>query len=113
MTSEAEPLPLEIGVAELAALRAEGAPHTVLDVREPWEIAICGWEGALEVPLRALPDRLAEIPAERQLIVVCHLGQRSLMAADYLRRVANPTAQSLRGGVEAWAVEIEPKMPRY
>jgi rhodanese-related sulfurtransferase len=113
MTSEADPLPLEVGVHELAALRAEGIAHTILDVREPWEVEICGFEGALAVPLGALPGRLAEIPVEHPLIVVCHIGQRSLIAADFLRRVANPTARSLRGGVEAWAVEIEPEMPRY
>jgi rhodanese-related sulfurtransferase len=113
MTLGETQLPLEIGVDELATMRAAGVAHTILDVREPWEIEICGFEGALEVPLGSLPGRLAEIPGEHPLIVVCHVGQRSLLAADWLRRADHPTARSLRGGVEAWALEIDPEMPRY
>lgn len=107
------PAPLEIGVAEFAALRDQGTAHVILDVREPWETAICGFEEALEVPLGSLPGRRHEIPQDRPVIVVCHHGQRSLVAADFLRRAGLARASSLQGGVEAWAIEVDPGMPRY
>ena len=50
-----DPLPLEIAPAELARLRAGAEPRAVLDVREPWEVAICGISGAFHVPLRSSP----------------------------------------------------------
>ena len=105
--------PLEIAVDEFAGMRAEGTEHAVLDVREPWEVELCGFEGAIQVPLAGLPGRVAELPKDRPLIVVCHHGQRSLMAADFLRRAGHQAARSLSGGVEAWAVEIDPRMTRY
>lgn len=107
-----DPPPLEIEPTEFVALRERAAPHTVLDVREPWEVAICGFAGALNLPLATLPGRADELPRDRPLIVVCHHGQRSLLATRHLRRLGLPST-NLRGGVDAWALEIDPDMPRY
>ncbi len=106
-------LPLEIGPAELAKLRAGGAAHTLLDVREPWEIAICGFADALCIPLASLAARQAALPKGQPLVVVCHTGRRSLLAAQVLRRSGFSGATSLRGGVEDWALTIDPTMARY
>jgi rhodanese-related sulfurtransferase len=106
-------LPLEIGAAELARLRAGNAEFALLDVREPWELAICGFAEAIPLPLGALAGREDELPRDRPLIVVCHTGRRSLLATLHLRRLGVGQALNLRGGVEAYAVEVDPTMRRY
>lgn len=105
--------PLEIDPGDLADLRARGQSHAILDVREPWEVAICGFADGVHVPLAELPGRTDELPRDRPLIVVCHHGQRSLLATRHLRRLGFGRATSLRGGVEAWARDVDPAMPRY
>ncbi len=102
----------EVTTGELAqALRGNGAP-LVVDVREPWEWEIARIEGSRLLPLRELPARLRELGGGREIITVCHKGQRSL-AAQQLLQGAGFRARSLAGGIDAWAAEIEPGMARY
>lgn len=108
-----DPPPLEIDPAELAALRAGPERYAVLDVREGWEVAICGFPEAIHLPLGELVGREQELPRDRPLIAVCHTGRRSLMATRHLRALGFDRAVNLRGGVEAFAIEIDPEMPRY
>jgi rhodanese-related sulfurtransferase len=108
-----DPLPLEIDAAELAGLRSGPQAYALLDVREPWELAICGFSEALHVPLGALAGREHELPRDRPLIVFCHRGHRSLLATQYLRRLGLSEAVNLRGGVETYALEVDPSMARY
>ena len=108
-----DPLPLEIDAAELAGLRSGPQAYALLDVREPWELAICGFSEALHVPLGALAGREHELPRDRPLIVFCHRGHRSLLATQYLRRLGLSAAVNLRGGVETYAPEVDPSMARY
>ena len=103
----------EITVDELARLRREGVAHAVLDVREAPELAICALEGALHIPMRQVPDSLAEIPRDRPVVVLCHHGVRSWQVTQFLRREGVERAVNLSGGIDAWAIEIEPAMPRY
>ena len=72
-----------------------------LDVREWYEWDAGRIEGSLHVPLRTLPERLDELTAERPIVVVCQIGQRSALAADLLRR-RGMDAHNLEGGIEAW-----------
>jgi rhodanese-related sulfurtransferase len=105
----------QIAPAELAAWRADGArPAPVLvDVREPWEYDYCRIEGSLSLPLSTLPARLAELPADRELVLVCHHGARSQHAAQWLAQNGFARVHNLRGGVAAWAADVEPEMRRY
>jgi rhodanese-related sulfurtransferase len=107
------PSPLEIAPAELARLRAGAEPYALLDVREPWELAICGLPEAVHVPLRELAGHAHELPRDQPLIIVCHTGRRSLLATQYLRESGLSGAVNLRGGVEAYALEVDPGMARY
>jgi rhodanese-related sulfurtransferase len=105
----------EITPKELAAWRADAkrpAPALV-DVREPWEFERCHIDGSHLVPLGQLVARVGELPRERPIVVVCHHGNRSGVATDFLRRAGFADVWNLRGGVAAWATDVDPSMPRY
>jgi len=104
---------LEIEPRTLKADLDAGRPVVVLDVREPFEWEICRIPGSRLVPLGQLPQRVAEVDAAATVITVCHTGVRSLDAARFLRSRGIADARSLRGGVAAWAREIDPAMPTY
>ena len=103
----------DLEVAQLSALMDSGAPVTVLDVREPWEREICALPNSLAIPMAHLPDQIEALPRDGLLVVVCHHGIRSAHAAAWLRRVGLDHAVNLAGGLDAWAVTIDPKMRRY
>jgi rhodanese-related sulfurtransferase len=113
MAMPGDPPPLEIAPSELALLRRRPGGCAILDVREPWEVAICALPEAVHLPLECLLDRAASLPRDRVLVVVCHAGVRSLIAARHLRASGFDRVTSLRGGLDAWAVEIDRDMPRY
>jgi rhodanese-related sulfurtransferase len=106
----------EVTPRELArALEAPEAERpVVLDVRNPDEVRAAAIPGSVNVPLDELPARLEEVleVADRPLVVLCHHGVRSYHAAAFLESVGIPAA-SLRGGIEGWAVDVDPRMPRY
>jgi rhodanese-related sulfurtransferase len=110
-------LPLEIPVDELA--RRRGAVSTgagalaVLDVREPWETEICRLSDSIDIPLSLLPQRIAALPRDGMLVVLCHHGMRSQQAAAWLRANGVANAVNLSGGIDAWARLIDPSMRTY
>ena len=103
----------EMSVRELAAQRAASTPPVVIDVREGVELDICALEGAVHLPMDRVPERLDEIPRDTPLVVLCHHGIRSRMVAEFLARAGFTDVANLAGGIDAWAVEIDPAMPRY
>ncbi len=102
-----------ISVFQLAEWRQANTPHAVLDVREPGELEICRIENAIHVPMGQVPARLAELPADEPLVVLCHHGMRSQRVVNYLRDAGRQNAINLDGGIDAWAVEIDPSVGRY
>ncbi|MCC6493101.1 MAG: rhodanese [Pirellulales bacterium] len=107
--------PIEISVAETRRLRDSGERLLFIDCREADERAHCAIAGTRHIPMGELPDRLAELAAAGDLRVVihCHHGGRSLRAANWLRQQGVAGAQSMAGGIDQWAAEIEPGMARY
>jgi len=105
----------QIAPLDVAAWRADSArvAPVLVDVREPWEHERCRIEGSVLLPLAQLPARHAELPAGHDLVLVCHHGGRSQQAAMWLARNGHSHVYNLRGGVDAWAMEVEPSMPRY
>ena len=104
----------EITVAELADLRKRNEPLTLLDVREPWELATASLGGSKDIPMGEIPNRAhQELDPESHIVVVCHHGARSLSVTTWLRREGFEDAQSLAGGIEQWSREIDPTVPRY
>jgi rhodanese-related sulfurtransferase len=103
----------EISPAEAAALLGEGKA-TLIDVREPWEFATARIEGSVEMPMGDVPGRAhQELDPDERLVVVCHHGMRSMSATVWLRDQGFEQAQSLRGGIDAWAMEVDPSVSRY
>lgn len=91
---------------------AEDAPF-LLDVREPQEFAYCCIDGAVSIPLGELPRRAHELPAEREIVAICHHGMRSFHAAAFLRQTRALEVMNLQGGVAAWAREVDSSMKQY
>lgn len=83
-----------------AALQAGGA--VLIDVREPWEYAEQHIPGARLIPLGELPDRLADVPVDRDVYMHCRMGDRSWRAVSYLRSQGHDRVRNVRGGLEAW-----------
>lgn len=102
-----------ISVSELKArLDASSAP-VVIDVREPWELAIARLPGTLDIPMNEIPDRLGDIPRDGQVIVMCRSGARSLRVANYLLQNGFGSVANLTGGILAWSAEIDSNVPQY
>ena len=105
--------PISVTVAELDRRRTAGEAITILDVREPWELEIAQFQGALAIPLATLPARFGEVPTDHPVVVVCHHGMRSYKAMSWLRQNGVANAINLDGGIDAWARLIEPTMGVY
>lgn len=92
----------------------EASPKTplVLDVREPWEYSIVHLDGSINIPMSEVPSRLHELDPARDIVVVCHHGIRSRTVAGMLER-NNFTTVNLRGGIDAWAREVDTDLPIY
>ena len=103
----------DLDVGQLSALMEAGAALTILDVREPWELAICTLPDSLAIPMAKLEGSVQSLPRDGLLIVVCHHGIRSAHAAAWLRQSGLGHAVNLTGGIDAWAVSIDPNMRRY
>jgi len=106
--------PLEITVSEANALlisQPDGA--LLIDVREPHELEICRVAIAQHIPMREIPEQIADLPRDRQLLIMCHHGGRSRRVTDYLRAEGLGNVTNVDGGVDGWAVEIDPTMARY
>ena len=85
----------------------------LIDVREPWEYSTCHIEGSQLMPLQTVPSRVEEIPTDRDVVLICHHGNRSQRVAQWLEQAGYTRLFNLRGGVESWATDVEPTMPRY
>ena len=94
-------------------MRSAGNEHTVLDVREARELDICRLEGALHIPMAAIPACTDDLPTKETLVVICHHGARSQMVVDFLRDAGFDNAVNLDGGIDAWACEVDQSMRRY
>ena len=102
----------EISARELDSRLHASGPPVVLDVREPWELAIARLTGTLDIPMSEVPTRLAELPKDRDIVVMCRSGGRSSNVADYLHRMGYRAA-NLTGGILAWARDVDPTLRTY
>jgi rhodanese-related sulfurtransferase len=104
---------MEVTVFELRDIIAGGDPPVLLDVRESYEWAICRIEGSRHVPLDELPEHVRGLDPTARYVTVCHTGARARQAALWLLGEGITRVESLKGGVDAWAIHVEKGMPRY
>jgi molybdopterin/thiamine biosynthesis adenylyltransferase/rhodanese-related sulfurtransferase len=102
----------EISATELKARQDRGDKLFILDVREPHEYQICNLNGKL-IPLGELPRRVNELDSSVEMVVHCRSGKRSADAIHFLQTAGFKKLLNLKGGVLAWADEVDPRMPKY
>jgi adenylyltransferase/sulfurtransferase len=102
----------QMTVQELKQRRDLGEDLFVLDVREPYEYQIANIGGTL-IPQGEVPQRLAEIDRNREIVVQCRSGSRSQRIAEFLAQQGYPNVKNLAGGILAWADQIDPKITKY
>jgi rhodanese-related sulfurtransferase len=99
----------------LAEKLRSGESVYLLDVRQPWEHDLCALPDSVLIPLPELPARLDEVqPSPGATVVVyCHHGIRSICGAAILEAAGITPTYSLAGGIEDWAVTVDPRIARY
>lgn len=107
-------LPLDVDVLTVKQ-RLDHGTLLLLDCREAEEVAVARIEGALWIPMREIPARLAELGEDhsRPIVVYCHHGGRSRQVTQFLRRQGFRNAQNMTGGIDAWSQLVDPTVPRY
>ncbi|MEX2144577.1 MAG: molybdopterin-synthase adenylyltransferase MoeB [Anaerolineales bacterium] len=103
----------EIVPKELAEEIENGKNPKLIDVREPHELNISKIEGAQLIPLGQLAARLSELDSAEELVVFCRTGSRSARAVELMVSAGFRKAKNLKGGINAWAREVDPKLPVY
>ena len=114
------PIPLtdlifEIDVQGVQALRDANTAFLLLDCREPSEYETAKIAGSVLIPMREIPQRLAELESHRQgrIVVHCHHGGRSARVTEFLRSHGFVGAQNMSGGIDAWSQLVDQNVPRY
>ena len=103
----------EMTPREYSALVTAGDAPFLLDVRETWEVAIAAVPGAVHIPMGEIPDRLAQIPADRDVVVMCKAGGRSMNVARFLESRGYERVINLSGGILAWSATVDPAIATY
>ena len=102
----------EITPTEFVERRSRGESLTLLDVREEWELGVASVPDVIHIPMGEVADRLAEIDRNREVVVLCRSGRRSLQVANFLQQNGFQ-AVNLAGGILAWSRELDATIPTY
>ena len=104
----------EITPRQFLERRAAGDDMTLLDVREDWEIALAPVPSAIvHIPMGRIADRVSELDAQRETVVICRSGGRSMQVAQFLATRGFGSVSNLAGGILAWSRDLDPKIPQY
>src|SRR5580658_2318679 len=103
----------EIEPLEFKRRAQAGQKLQLIDVREPWEVAIAGLPQALNIPLNELPQRLQELDPKLDTVVMCKSGGRSRRAAAFMVSRGFERVANLTGGIDGWTRDIDPTLQTY
>jgi adenylyltransferase/sulfurtransferase len=103
----------EISASELSERLRSGEAIRLIDVREPHELEISALEGAQLIPIGSFAARMHELSSASEIVLFCKSGTRSARALEMLASAGFSKLKNLRGGINAWSVEVDPSLPRY
>ncbi|MBE3119222.1 MAG: molybdopterin-synthase adenylyltransferase MoeB [Candidatus Atribacteria bacterium] len=103
----------ELTALQLAKKLKRGDKIRLIDVREPHELAISCLEGAQNIPLGELAAHLEELDSAQEIVLFCKSGTRSARALEILMSAGFRKVKNLRGGINAWAREVDRSLPVY
>ncbi|MDD2694604.1 MAG: molybdopterin-synthase adenylyltransferase MoeB [Anaerolineales bacterium] len=103
----------DIAASDLAKRLKVGNHIRLIDVREPHELEISHLEGAQLIPLGQLAARLSELDSAQEIVLFCKSGTRSARALELLLSAGFRKVKNLKGGINAWAREVDPRLPIY
>lgn len=103
----------EMTPRELRARLDAGESPYLLDIREEWEVETAPFPGATHLSMQEVPAALGTLPKERDIVVICHHGGRSLSIALLLARSGFPAVWNLAGGIDGWSRQVDPTVPTY
>jgi adenylyltransferase/sulfurtransferase len=103
----------DITARELSDRLKRGEKVRLIDVREPHELEISYLEGADLFPLGTLAARLSELDSAQEMVVFCKSGTRSARALELLVSAGFRRVKNLKGGINAWACEVDARLPVY
>ncbi len=99
---------------EFLERRRGGADMLLLDVREDWEIQLAPVPTAIvHIPMGQILGRLAELDPQRETVVICRSGGRSMQVANFLSSRGFASVSNLAGGILAWSRDLDPGIPQY
>jgi molybdopterin/thiamine biosynthesis adenylyltransferase/rhodanese-related sulfurtransferase len=102
-----------ITARDLKAKMERQEPFVLVDVREPYEYAICRIPGSKLIPVGELPARLSELDTADEIVLQCKGGSRSARALHILQEAGFRKLANLQGGITAWADQVDPTVPKY
>jgi rhodanese-related sulfurtransferase len=106
-------MPKEARPQEIKQRLDVGDDLLLLDVREPAEVQIVAIEGAEVRPMSQAFEWIDQLPKDREIVVFCHHGGRSMQVAMALAQRGHANVTNMAGGIDAWAIEVDRSLPRY
>jgi rhodanese-related sulfurtransferase len=104
---------LEIQPLALKQRLDDGEDICLIDVRENWEHSLAAIPGSTHIPLGELVDRVQELLFEENIVVYCHVGERSHRGAKILMESGFKNVHNLIGGIDGWSQVVDDSVPRY
>lgn len=104
----------EIKPVDALAMQKNGA--VIVDVREPWELAVASIPNTLNISMNTIPNRLEdliELATLKPVLILCHHGRRSLNVAHFLDTHNIGNIYNITGGCDAWSLDVDIQLPRY
>jgi rhodanese-related sulfurtransferase len=106
----------QIDAPTLCEALTTGRELALLDVREAWEFEHAKIANSVNVPMSTLAsrvDEIRELQNDKELVVICHHGVRSMHVAQFLASQGFDALVNLRGGIDAWSAQVDPSIPAY
>lgn len=98
--------------AFVARLEA-GESWQLIDVRERWEHGLANVDYATLMPMSEIHTRVQELEKTTPVAVLCHSGIRSAQVAGWLRQLGFGQVANITGGIDAWSITVDERIPRY